>query len=144
MIRKLNLNVEEVNNIMNIWKKATIKAHEFIPTEYWLKNFNVVKEKYIPLAETYVYLEESQIKGFISIIGGEYIGALFVDINCQGRGIGRKLIEYSRRIYDRLKLAVYKENNQAVGFYKQVGFTVKYEQLNEETNEPEYIMELEK
>jgi putative acetyltransferase len=129
---------------MTIWKEATIKAHGFISDEYWLKNYNVVKEKYIPMAETYAYLEGSEIKGFISIIGEEYIGALFVDINCQGKGIGKKLIEYIKGIYDNLTLAVYKKNEKAVSFYKKVGFIVKHKQTNEETNEQEYIMVFEK
>lgn len=144
MIKELRLNTDEINKIMKIWKEATIKAHEFIPEEYWLKSYNVVKEKYIPMAETYVYLEESEIKGFISIIGGEYIGALFVSIACQGKGIGRKLIEYAKGTYDDLTLAVYKKNEKGVNFYRKVGFVVKHEQTNEETNEQEYIMVFEK
>ncbi|MGF7060220.1 N-acetyltransferase [Brassicibacter mesophilus] len=140
MIRKLKMNEEEINRIMTIWKQATIKAHEFISEDYWLKSYDVVKEKYIPMAENYVYFDDEEIKGFISILNEEHIGALFVDVNCQGKGIGRKLIEYTRQIYDKLTLAVYKKNDQAVRFYKQVGFTITYEQLNEETNEPEYIM----
>ncbi|WZL73072.1 N-acetyltransferase [Clostridiaceae bacterium 35-E11] len=142
MIKKLEVNVKEINKVMKIWKEATMKAHRFISEAYWLENYNVVKEKYIPMAETYVYLEENEIKGFISILAGEYIGGLFVDINCQGKGIGEKLITYTKDIYDKLKLAVYKENEKAVGFYKKMGFIVKHEQLNEETNEPEYIMVL--
>ncbi|GKX30781.1 hypothetical protein SH1V18_32610 [Vallitalea longa] len=75
MIRKLDMNVEKIDKVMTIWKESTINAHEFIPKDYWLGNYNVVKEKYIPIADTYIYLEENEIKGFISILDGEYIGA---------------------------------------------------------------------
>lgn len=140
MIRKLQINKQEINKVMEIWKESTIKAHSFISKEYWLKSYAVVKEKYLPLAVTYVYLEGNEVKGFISIVDGEFIGALFVDVNCQGKGIGRKLIEHVKQISDRLTLAVYQENEQAVSFYKKVGFQLKHQQLNEETNEIEFIM----
>lgn len=144
MIRKLNLNEKEINDIMEIWKKATIEGHPFISKEYWLESYKIVKEKYIPMAETYVYLEEDEIKAFISILEGEYIGALFVDINYQGGGIGKKLIEHTKSIYDSLTLSVYKENEKAVNFYKKVGFIKESEKLNEETNRPEYFMSFQK
>ncbi|ABR47710.1 GCN5-related N-acetyltransferase [Alkaliphilus metalliredigens QYMF] len=144
MIRRLNVNEEEMNKIMEIWKTSTIQAHQFIPKEYWLKNYEIVKEKYVPMAETYVCLDENEIKGFISIIQGEYIGALFVDIHCQAKGIGGELIEYVKEIYDSLTLGVYKENKKAVTFYEKVGFIKKCEKLNEETNELEYIMNFQK
>jgi len=144
MIKKLNMNTEQINEVMKIWKDAAIEAHRFIPDEYWLKNYDVIKEKYIPIAETYGYLEENEIKGFISILDGKFIGALFVDINYQGKGVGRKLIDHAKGIYDQLILAVYKENEKAVGFYKKVGFAVENEQVNEETNRLEYIMGFEK
>ncbi|WP_069999881.1 N-acetyltransferase [Cellulosilyticum sp. I15G10I2] len=140
MIRRIKTNEHEVDRIMEIWKEATIEAHKFISEEYWLKSYKIVKEKYLPLAETYVYSEGSEIKGFISILSGAYIGALFVVRDAQGDGIGRKLIEYVKGKYETLTLAVYKENKKAVHFYKKVGFVFKHEQLNEETNEPEYIM----
>ena len=144
MIRKLNINKQEINKVMEIWKESTIKAHSFISEEYWMKNYDVVKEKYLPMAATYVYLEGNEIKGFISVLGGEFIGALFVDVNCQGKGIGRKLIEHIKQIYDSLTLAVYKDNEGAVGFYKKTGFVLKQEQLDKETNHVEYIMTFEK
>ncbi|WP_129598317.1 N-acetyltransferase [Anaerophilus nitritogenes] len=143
MIKNLNMN-DEIHKVMKIWKEATIQAHKFISEEYWLNSYDVVKEQYIPMAETYVYLEENEIQGFISVLGEEHIGALFVDINCQGGGVGKKLINHTKKIYEKLTLEVYKKNEKAVGFYKKVGFIVKEENLNEETNEPTYVMTFEK
>ncbi|MCC5910735.1 MAG: N-acetyltransferase [Clostridiaceae bacterium] len=140
MIRKMKVNEQEMRKIMEIWKVSTIEAHNFICKEYWLKSYKAVKEEYIPDAETYVYLEKNEIKGFISILDGQYIGALFVDINCQGKGVGKKLIEYTKGLYEHLRLDVYKKNEQAVNFYKKVGFIEEYEKVNEETNEVEYTM----
>ena len=45
MIRKLN--EADIDKVMDIWMKSTIKAHDFISKEYWQNNYNTVKEVYI-------------------------------------------------------------------------------------------------
>lgn len=99
MIKELK--IENTNEVMEIWKEATIDAHNFIPKEYWLKSYNVVKEVYIPMAKTSVYIEENKIIGFISIIDDEFIGALFIDVNSQDKGVGTKLIDYVKKRYNK-------------------------------------------
>lgn len=138
MIRKLDN--KDVNRIMEIWLESTIKAHSFIEKEYWQSNYNTVKYVYIPIAETYVYEENDVIKGFISIIDKEFIGALFVDNDYQGLGVGSKLINFVLNKYDTLSLAVYKENLKSVRFYKKMGFEILSEEINEDSKHPEYIM----
>ena len=138
MIRELK--AEQINEIMAIWKKATIDAHKFIPRDYWLKNYNVVKEVYIPMAKTFVYIEEEKIIGFISIIENEFIGALFIDVNYQSMGVGTKLIEFAKEKYNKLSLAVYVENNKAVEFYKRCGFVIESTGANEDSGYEEFVM----
>ena len=138
MIRKLEKN--DIDRAMNIWLKSTVKAHNFIEKKYWQDNYDTVKNIYIPMADTYVY-EKDEIKGFISIINNEFIGALFVDNESQGQGIGKALIRYVQNKYGVLNLAVYKDNYKSVEFYKKVGFKIKSENINEDMNFPEYIME---
>lgn len=139
MIRKLT-NID-IDKIMDIWLESTVKAHNFISREYWESNYKVVKDVYMPMAETFVYEEEGETKGFISIINNEFIGALFVDVKFQGMGIGSKLIDYSVGKYKKLTLAVYKENQKSVEFYTRKGFKIIEEGLNEDSGYTEYIME---
>ena len=47
---------------------------------------------------------------------GFFIGALFVDKEYQKQGIGLKLINYCKKLYPQLKLAVYVDNIGAVEF----------------------------
>lgn len=140
MIDKLIPNNENINKIMDIWLTATISAHPFISKEFWLKNYDVVKDVYIPMSQTYVFSEHGVITGFISILNDEFIGALFVGIYDQGKGIGRSLLTYVTERYKELSLAVYKENEKAVEFYKHMGFVIERTQENEETGEVEYVM----
>lgn len=138
MIRKLEN--KDIDKIMDIWLKSTIKAHDFIEEKYWRDNYNIVKNIYIPMADSFVYEDDKGIKGFISIINNEFIGALFVDTDNQGSGIGKKLIDYAMNKYNYLSLAVYKENKKSVDFYISRGFKIIKEQLNEDSGYEEYIM----
>lgn len=139
MIRKLK-NID-IDKLMDIWLESTVRAHSFISREYWESNYKVVKDVYMPISDTFVYEEDGEIRGFISIINNEFIGALFVDVKFQGMGIGSKLIDYSIEKYKKLTLAVYKENQKSVEFYTRKGFKIIEEGLNEDSGHTEYIME---
>ena len=140
MIRQLQN--KDIDKIMEIWLESTIDAHKFISKEYWNENYNIVKDMYIPMSKTFVYEDNDDIRGFISVINNDFIGALFVEKNCQGQGIGKSLIDYAKNLYDNLSLAVYKENEKALEFYKKMGFKIISENINEDTNCVEYIMKL--
>ncbi|MBM7871568.1 putative acetyltransferase [Clostridium pascui] len=138
MIRELEAN--DINKVMEIWKHATIEAHSFIKKEYWLDKYNEVKDVYIPMSKTFIYEESNGTKGFISILNDDFIGALFVDVSSQGKGIGSQLVEFAKKRYHTLSLAVYESNKKAVEFYKNVGFVLYEEKIDEVTNEKELIM----
>lgn len=124
MIR--NLENKDMDKIMEIWLRSTIKAHDFISKEYWENSYNDVRDVYIPVSETFVYEDKEGMKDFISIINNEFIGALFVDIDYQGSGIGKKLINYVMDKYKKLNLAVYKDNKKSIEFYTHRGFEIIY------------------
>lgn len=130
----------EIDYIMKIWLESTIESHPFIEEKYWKKNYDIVKDIYIPMAETFVFCNEKEINGFISIINDEFIGALFIDTKSQGLGIGGSLLKYVKNRYKNINLAVYKENNKAVEFYKKHGLKIIKEQNNEDSGFVEYLM----
>lgn len=142
MIRKFK--EEDTTKVMTIWTKGNFQAHDFIEKDYWLLNFNRVKNEYLKQSETYVYTENNEIKGFISLLEGGHIGALFVSSDSQRQGIGRKLINYVKDRYDKLTLQVYEKNIDATLFYVSLGFTNIKIQIDEETGEKEYVMEWKK
>jgi len=139
-IREYNRTKEEESRIMTIWLTVTIKAHPFIDKVYWMRQFDIVKKEYLPSAKTYVYVENDQILGFISIIGGDTVGALFVDVKHQGRGIGGSLMRHVQGVSSDLKLSVYTRNKRAVAFYKKAGFAAEREQTDFSTGQQEYVM----
>lgn len=49
----------KMNEVMKIWLDATISAHYFIAEKYWVDNERIVRERYLPIAKTFIYEEDS-------------------------------------------------------------------------------------
>ena len=58
MIRELRK--ADINKVADIWLDTNIKAHSFIPAQYWESNLEFVKEV-LPRAEVYVYEDGKEI-----------------------------------------------------------------------------------
>lgn len=141
MIRRFK--EEDTTKVMTIWTKGNFKAHDFIEKDYWLENFNRVKNEYLLQSETYVYVEDD-IKGFISILDNEYIGALFVRQDSLREGIGRRLLNYCKERYDHLTLNVYEKNINATLFYAAMNFKNKEIKIDEKTRRERICYGMEK
>lgn len=127
----------EIDSIIRLWLETTQLAHPFIAADYWQNNCNFVKNELLPQAKTFVYIDKHQLKGFISILDDNYIGALFVDKACQGMGIGGKLLEYVRRHHSLLRLNVYAENMGALRFYQHLDFKLVGDEFDAKTKAKE-------
>ena len=136
MIRKLQK--VDINRVADIWLKTNLKAHFFIPEQYWISNYEFVKEMLLQ-AEVYVYEDDKMIQGFIGV-SDEYIEGIFVSDEMQSRGIGKMLLDYIKDKKDRLQLKVYQKNVRAMSFYQREGFTIQSEEMDEFTREKEYVM----
>ena len=136
MIRELRKT--DIDRVADIWLKTNLKAHSFISEQYWISNYERVKEM-LPQAEVYVYEDDKMIQGFIGI-NDEYIEGIFVSDEMQSRGIGKMLLDYIKDKKDRLQLKVYQKNVRAMSFYQREGFTIQSEGMDEFTGEKEYVM----
>ena len=136
MIRKLQK--VDINRVADIWLKTNLKAHFFIPEQYWISNYEFVKEM-LPQAEVYVYEDDKMIQGFIGV-SDEYIEGIFVSDEMQLCGIGKMLLDYIKDKKDKLQLKVYQKNVRAMSFYQREGFTIQSESMDEFTGEKEYVM----
>ena len=125
---------------MKIWLDASVKAHRVISEEFWKAHMNEVRDVYLPQAETFVYEDRHQLKGFISVILDNFIGALFVDTENQNQGIGTKLLEYVRQNRSSLTLKVYTQNEKALNFYQKNDFKIVAEKKDEQTGAEELIL----
>lgn len=133
--------MSDIKRILDIWLKASIEAHNFVPSTYWESKANDMREIYLPASENYVYQKHGEIFGFISIYQSN-LAALFVLPSQQGNGIGSELIKCIKDKYNILSLSVYKDNKPSLAFYKKHGFVIVGEQLDEHTGHSEIIMKL--
>ena len=136
MIRKMQ-NID-INRVADIWLKTNLKAHDFIPEQYWTSNYESVKEM-MSQAEVYVYENNNKIQGFIGL-KDDYIEGIFVADEMQSHGIGKKLLDYIKNKKAKLQLNVYQKNVRAILFYQRERFIIQSEQLDESTGEKEYVM----
>ena len=136
MIRKLQK--VDLNKVADIWLKTNLKAHFFISEQYWMGNYEFVKEM-LPQAEVHVYEKDKRIQGFVGV-RDEYIEGIFVADEMQSQGIGKKLLDYIKAEKVRLQLNVYQKNIRAISFYQREGFTIQCEKMDELTGEKEYVM----
>lgn len=130
----------DIDKVMSLWLETTIKAHNFISADFWADSYEFVCNECLCNAETYVYEDKHQIKGFISILHNNYIGALFVDNRFQGQGIGGKLLNYIKSRKPNLSLHVYVDNKSAVRFYQISGFKIIADQIDDKTGKEELLM----
>ena len=126
--------------VMQIWLETNIKAHSFIPKDYWTDNYAMVKD-ILPQAEIYVYEDSdtNQINGFIGLTDN-YIEGIFIREALQSRGIGKQLLNYVKKIKSIMSLSVYQKNTRAITFYQREQFVIRSENIDDSTNEKEFIM----
>lgn len=94
MIRKSKQ--QDYEKLTKLWLEASLKAHDFIAADYWKQAADKIKTIYLPTAQTYVFEDKHQLKGFISLLDNNYIAALFVSRGHQKQRIGTKLLQYVR------------------------------------------------
>ena len=136
MIRELQ--EADIDRVAEIWLDSNLKAHYFIPEQYWKSNFEAVKEM-LSQAEVYVYEDDRNIQGFIGL-NDKYIEGIFVSDEMQSQGIGKMLLDYVKSKKAKLLLNVYQKNIRAINFYRREGFQIQCEGLDKLTGEKNYVM----
>ncbi|MFI3277049.1 N-acetyltransferase [Vibrio sp.] len=139
MIREYS--VADTETVLNIWLTASIKAHNFIASEFWESQVGNMRDIYLPASQTYVFQFDGEVRGFYSLYEG-ILAAIFVCPEHQGSGIGKQLMQHAKLECPYLSLNVYKENQATIEFYLSQGFTIVSEQADEHTGHQEYTMHL--
>jgi len=130
----------DMEDVLELWLEASAGAHDFVGREFWESKVDDMRNRYLPAAETHVFVQGGRVRGFVSL-QGDTLAALFVSPAFQGRGLGRRLMDRVKRLRDRLELTVYRENQRAVRFYRRCGFAVVGERTDPHTGHAEVLME---
>jgi len=130
----------DMNDVLNIWLEASIRAHGFVGKEFWESRVDDMRETYVPDSDTYVYSENGTVKGFFSL-HADSLAAMFVSPDAQGKGIGQQLMKKAKSLRRKLNLTVYLENEKSILFYRKCGFKPVEERVDEHTGHIEILME---
>ncbi|HYE49053.1 MAG TPA: GNAT family N-acetyltransferase [Azospirillaceae bacterium] len=107
---------------LDVWLRASRVGHPFLTDQDLAGQWKLVRDVYLPNAETWVAVAAGCIVGFIGLLD-RHIGGLFVDPRHHGMGVGRRLVAHAARLKGPLTVQVY-EANRAVGFYLRCGFRI--------------------
>lgn len=136
MIRKFEK--RDTERVMQIWFEANIEAHDFVPGDYWLSQYQSVQEQLLQ-ADIYVYEQGKEIQGFAGMMD-DYLAGIFVDKKFRSMGIGKGLLECVKKNYPAFSLNVYQKNGRAADFYLREGLSIVSKGIDEDTAEPDYTM----
>ena len=128
------------SQVLALWVCCAKQAHPFLPDDWWEQYLEPIRGNYTPAMDTVVEERDGQIIGFISVAEGRLLGALCVHPAFQGQGIGTALLTHMTRRYSKLRMWVYEQNERAVRFYENRGFSRTGETVNPATGEKEFIL----
>ena len=105
----------KIDYIVELWCEISKRSHDFISKEYWEEKKEDMREKYIPMSDTYIIEDNNKILGFVSMVDN-YLAAIFIDSNYHNKGYGNKLLNFIKEIKDEIQLKVYKKNKKLMNF----------------------------
>ncbi len=131
---------KDIDIIMKIWKDNNQRFQGFIDNQYWIDNYINARDEFMK-SKIYVYTEAAEIKAFIAVNSKGRIVNIQVKPEIQREGIGEILIQKAKQDCDNLVVEVYERNNNAVLFFKAMGFRKYKDEIDEETQEKFYTMD---
>jgi len=124
----------DLNSVLDTWEVATRLAHKFMNDDFIAIERKNVADIYMPNTDTWVAEIDNEVQGFIALMGNE-VGAIFLQPNCHGKGVGKVLMDKAQELHGDLEVEVFKENSIGRKFYSQYGFEPLEEKLHEPTGE---------
>lgn len=111
----------DLERCLAIWRAASENAHAFLGSDQIRSDEEIVRERYMPMAEITVAERNGELAGFIAMLDG-FIGGLFVSPEHHRHGIGKMLVQDAASRKGELEVEVYRENPRALAFYGSLGF----------------------
>ena len=118
------ITAEDLPRVVAVWEASVRATHHFL-TEANLQFLKSLVADDLAQVKILAGVRDGdgQVVGFIGVEGAE-VGALFIHPEWRGQGIGRRLLTYAVETLGATELDVNEQNDQAVGFYRRMGFDV--------------------
>lgn len=114
----------DVPRLVEVWEASVRATHHFL-SEDDIQFFRpaVRDELYGALELACVRDADGRLAGFVGVAEGK-VEALFIHPVLRGRGAGRALLDHAVSALGATRVDVNEQNEQAVGFYRRMGFEV--------------------
>jgi len=109
--------------LIELWEASVRATHHFLKEEDIGLYRQRILEEYFDAVKLYCTKDNGVIAGFLGI-GDGMIQMLFIHPEARGKGVGKRLLEYAMNEHGVKKVEVNEQNEQALGFYQYMGFTV--------------------
>lgn len=118
------ITADDMPRVVEVWEASVRATHHFLTEDNIQYIRSLVSDDLTPLEYLLgVRDDQGQVVGFIGVEGDE-VAALFIHPAWRGQGIGRSLFTYAVDTLGATKVDVNEQNEQAVGFYRHMGFEV--------------------
>ena len=97
---------------------------------------------FLPEAPLWVAVNTEDQPIAFMLLTGDHMDALFVDPDVRGCGVGKLLIEHALSLTPKLTTNVNEQNEQAVGFYRRMGFKVTGRSETDDLGQPYPLLNL--
>lgn len=115
----------DVPRLVEVWEASVRATHHFL-SEDDIQFFkpSVRAELYGALDLACVRDDAGRLAGFVGVADGK-VEALFIHPSLRGRGVGRALLDHAVAALGGTRVDVNEQNEQAVGFYRRMGFEIE-------------------
>jgi len=131
----------DFDEITDVWEASVRATHMFL-TEDDITFFRpLIRNEYLKNVKLVCMKENGSISGFMGI-NGPHLEMLFIDPTRRGLGIGKKLARHAIEEMGVQCVDVNEQNEQAVGFYRHLGFVVVSRDEWDSTGKPFPILHM--
>ena len=129
-----------IGQLLKVWESAVKTTHLFLSGD------EIEKIKaYVPQAlkgVQYLVVAENEWGAPAAFMGvdKQKLEMLFISPEEQGKGLGKRLVQYAKEKYSVNELAVNEQNPRARGFYEHMGFQVYKRAQKDEQGNPYPIL----
>ncbi|RUR46296.1 acetyltransferase [Vreelandella populi] len=110
--------------LLEVWEASVRATHDFLVESDLLALKPLILEQYFDAVDLMVARNDAgDIVGFCGVSDGN-IEMLFIAPRARGQGVGARLVAHAINAQGATRVDVNEQNEQAVGFYQHIGFSV--------------------
>ncbi|MES2458899.1 MAG: GNAT family N-acetyltransferase [Bacteroidota bacterium] len=129
------------SELIELWEASVRATHDFL-NESDIQDYKpLILDQYFDQLDLFRVSEDQHIQGFIGL-DGQLVQMLFIHPKSRGLGVGKALLNFAIERYGINTVDVNEQNNQAVGFYKHLGFEIIERFEQDATGKPYPILSM--